>query len=185
MTTRAAPRPVRSRRGGLIVALLLIAAAAAVVGVLVARHDKPRVSVYPGPTTLAASRTTTITLRGDDVNVEGAKVTGVKRAEYPGRWTEQRDGHGVTFTPSQPFLPRDRVTVETDDVRSSFLVVGQGEIPRSHFDQGKPEADEGVQHFASRPDLRPPEVAVRSPRRRRVTATSSSVPSAGRRSRAR
>jgi hypothetical protein len=144
------------------VALLLIAAAAAIVGALLGRDDaRTRVSVYPGPTTLAASRTTTITLRGEDIDVEGARVTGSKRADYPGRWTRHPDGHGATFTPSAPFLPRDRVSVETDDVRSAFLVAGEAEIPKPRFDQGKPEGDQGIRHFASRPDLRPPEVVVR------------------------
>ena len=53
------------------------------------------------------------------------------------------------------------MTVETDDVKSGFLVADDDEgIPQPPFDEGKPEDGKDVQHFATRPDLRPPEVEV-------------------------
>jgi hypothetical protein len=163
VTTLDEPRPVRSRRGVLVAALVLaVVAAGVVVWLLVRGGDGERVSVFPGPTTLAASPTTTITLRGEDVDVEGATVTGVQRGEYAGRWKEHPDGGGATFTPAKPFAPGDRVSLETDDVRSAFVVAREGTIPKPPFDEGKPEADDGIQRFASRPDLRPPEVVVES-----------------------
>jgi hypothetical protein len=161
--TTTAPRPARLRIGA-IVAAIVLPAIVVVVLVLVLTggdDDEPRVSVYPSAKTLAASRDTTITLRGEDVDVEGATVTGLKRKPYPGRWAEQPGGGGWTFTPSAPFEAGDRVTVETDDVRSGFLVEGDdSEIPQPPFDEGKPEVDKDVQHFTTRPDLRPPEVEV-------------------------
>ncbi|MET0769067.1 MAG: hypothetical protein ABW081_04110, partial [Solirubrobacteraceae bacterium] len=116
--TTTAPRPSRFRLGA-IVAVLALPAVVVVVLVLVLTggdDEKPRVSVLPGPKTLAASPATTITLRGEDVDVEGARVTGVKRESYPGRWARQPDGGGWTFTPAGPFAAGERVTVETDDV---------------------------------------------------------------------
>ena len=86
--TTTAPRPARRLRLGAIVAALALPAVVVVVLVLLLTggdDDEPRVSVFPSAKTLAASRDTTITLRGEDVDVEGARVTGVQRASYPGR----------------------------------------------------------------------------------------------------
>src|SRR5215204_3429542 len=95
VTTLDEPRPVRSRRGVLVAVLVVVLVAAGVVAWLLARGgDGERVSVFPGPTTLAASPTTTITLRGEDVDVDGAAVTGVQVGEYAGGWTEHPDGGG-------------------------------------------------------------------------------------------
>ena len=161
--TTTAPRPSRFRLGA-IVAVLALPAVVVVVLVLVLTggdDSKPRVSVFPGPKTLAASPTTTITLRGEDLDVEGARVFGVKRKSYAGRWARQPDGGGWTFTPAGPFEAGDRVTVETDDVRSGFIVEGDTQgIPQPPFDEGKPEVRKDVAHFTTRPDLRPPEVEV-------------------------
>jgi hypothetical protein len=162
--TTTAPRPARRLRLTAIVAVLVLVVVAVVLWLVVRggeEPDAPAVQVYPSLKTLAASRDTTITLRGDEVDVEGATVTGVKREIYPGEWTEQPDGSGWTFTSSIPFLPGDRVSVETDDMVSGFLVAGPDDgIPQPPFDEGKAEVDDGVERFATRPDLRPPEVEV-------------------------
>jgi hypothetical protein len=162
--TTTAPRPSRLRLGA-IVAVLALPAVVVVALVLALTgggdDDGPRVSVFPSAKTLAASRATTITLRGEDVDVEGARVTGVKRRSYRGRWARQPDGGGWTFTPTAPYVAGDRVTVETDDVKSGFLVEADAEgTPQPPYDEGKPEDGEDVQHFVTRPDLRPPEVEV-------------------------
>ena len=85
--TTTAPRPSRFRLGA-IVAVLALPAVVVVVLVLVLTggddDDGSRVSVFPGATTLAASRATTITLRGEDVDVEAARSPASSARRIPG-----------------------------------------------------------------------------------------------------
>jgi hypothetical protein len=156
-----APRPRNA-------AFLTAGVVAAVVVLARVSGDDREVSVYPNDRTLAASTATTITLRGADSDeLDGVTVTGSRSGDHAGRWDAHRDGHGATFVPDRPFAPGERVTVDADmsvagapDERSSFVVAGVPNADALSYDEAKPARDRGVQHFRSRPDLRPPGVAV-------------------------
>jgi hypothetical protein len=144
--------------------------AVAVIAAVVASLGGPdrEVSVYPGPTTLAAHTDTGVTLRGvggDDVG--GVDISGSRSGPHTGSWREHPDGNGAVFTPDEPFAYGERVTVDVgmsiadaDGESSSFVVTRRNTAPEPPDDKAKVPADEGVRSFASRPDLQPPAVEV-------------------------
>ena len=95
--TTTAPRPARLRLGAIVAAIVLPAIVVVVLVLLLTGgdDDAAQVSVYPGPKTLAASRDTTITLRGEEVDAANFRRdvratglledTGSLRSEGPGR----------------------------------------------------------------------------------------------------
>ena len=130
--------------------------------------DEPAVSVYPGPTTLAAATATGIVVRGAGPGeLDGVEVTGSRSGGHAGRWREHPDGNGATFVPDEPFAYGERVTVDVgmriagpDENSSSFVVTRLNTAPAPPDDQAKEPASQGVQRFASQPGLRPPGVRV-------------------------
>jgi hypothetical protein len=149
-----------------IAGLVALAALAAVVSSLVGSDDE--VGVFPGPTTLAASTETGITLRGvGGDEVDGIEITGSRSGRHTGSWREHPDGNGAAFVPDEPFAHGERVTVDVgmsiagaDGKSSSFVVTRRNTAPDPPDDQAKKPVDQGVRSFASRPDLRPPAIRV-------------------------
>jgi hypothetical protein len=127
-----------------------------------------QVRVYPDHRTLAASPETAITLRGvGGDEVTGVEITGSRSGRHTGSWREHPDGNGAVFAPDEPFAHGERVTVDVGiDVAgaggdsSSFVVSRRNTAPEPPDDKAKEPVDQGVQAFASRPDLRPPAVRV-------------------------
>ena len=168
MTTTA---PSRSRRTVLlpIAAVAGLVAVAVIAAVVASLGGSDRdVSVFPGPTTLAASPETGITLRGvGGDGVGDVEVTGSRSGAHTGSWREHPDGNGAAFTPHEPFEHGERVTVDAgmsvagaDGESSSFVVTERNTAPDPPDDKAKEPAGQGVRTFASRPDLKPPAVAV-------------------------
>ncbi len=174
LTKVRAPTPTRSRAAPIVVASLIVAAMAALLVWRLASGPGGEVSVYPGPRTLAASSTTTITVRGADADdLSAMSVTGSRSGGHAGRWRPHPDGRGATFTPEQPFAPGERVTVDVgvhvaggDGDRSSFVIARPLSAPAAPFDKAKPPEARGVRDFASRPDLHPPAIAVKTASKR-------------------
>jgi hypothetical protein len=127
------------------------------------------VSVYPNQHTVAASAETTITFRGVAPDeLDDVVVVGSRSGRHDGRWEPHRDGRGAAFVPERPFEPGERVTVEagidvagTGEESSSFVVARRSRARLAPFDKAKPPTDQGVDAFASRPDLQPPAIEVR------------------------
>jgi outer membrane protein assembly factor BamB len=157
-----------SRRILLLAGAVVVVAIAVVLVWSMSARARPEISVYPGAATLAASPETTITFRGSDPDGLGdVTVTGSRSGRHPGRLVPHRDGDGVTFTPDRPFAAGERVTVDTgrriagaEDDRTSFVIANPSTLPPPPFDDAERPAARGVRRFRSRPDLRPPAVAV-------------------------
>jgi hypothetical protein len=155
-------------------ASIVIVACAVLLVWRVASGPGDEVSVYPGSRTLAASARTTITVRGTDaVEAGDVGVWGSRSGEHVGRWQPHPDGRGATFTPEQPFTPGERVTVDAgvpvagqDGEQTSFVIARPLNAPAPPFDQAKRPQDRGVRSFASRPDLHPPAIAVKTASKR-------------------
>ena len=120
--------------------------------------------MFPGERTLGASPTTTITFRGADADAfDDIVVTGSRSGRHEGRLVEHADGEGAAFVPGEPFAPGERVTVEAgriDGGESSFLISRTLTGKPPPYDVAKPATDRRVQAFRTRPDLRPPQIAV-------------------------
>jgi hypothetical protein len=168
VTLQAARAPHHTRRAGALAGVGLAAVGVVLVLWLTGRETGSAVSVYPNARTLAASARTAITFRGVDAGELGeVTVTGSRSGPHTGRLRRHRDGRGAVFQPDRPFAPGERVTVDagmsvagTGEDRSSFVVARSAGIPPLRFDAAKPPADDGVQRFRSRPDLRPPAITV-------------------------
>jgi hypothetical protein len=169
VTTTASP--TRRRRSVSALAVIAFLAALAAIAVVVGRlggDDAVAVSVFPGPTTLAASAETAITVRGAvPADLEGFEVTGSRSGRHAGRWRPHRDGGGAAFVPDAPFAAGERVTVDAgmriggaDGESSSFVVARRLMGKPQPYDKAKPPGDQGVQAFASQPGLHPPAIAV-------------------------
>jgi Arylsulfotransferase (ASST) len=156
--------------------ILLVAGAAAALAIAavlawtIAARARPEISVFPGAATVAASPETTITFRGSDAEGLGdVTVTGSRSGRHVGRLAQHGDGDGVTFVPDRPFAAGERVTVDTErviagvgDDRSAFVIANPSPLPAPPFDDAEQPAERGVRSFRSRPDLRPPAVAVKT-----------------------
>jgi outer membrane protein assembly factor BamB len=152
------------------VGLLAVVAVALLGWRTLGGEDDAFVSVYPNHRTLAAAAETSITFRGVDPDELGdVAVTGSRSGRHSGRLQPHPDGLGAAFVPERPFAPGERVTVDagmrvagTDEERSAFLVARTLDAPPAAFDDAEPPGTRGLQEIRSRPDLRPPAVAVRS-----------------------
>jgi len=161
----------RGRRAKVAVPIAALAGVAALAFFLLrpGAGSDAVVSVYPNQRTLAASAATAITFRGvAPGELDDVVVVGERSGRHEGRWEPHRDGRGAAFVPERPFEPGERVTVETglrvagaDGKSSSFVVARRPTGRLTPFDKAKPPRDQGVDAFASRPDLRPPAIAVR------------------------
>jgi hypothetical protein len=170
-------------------ALLTAGVIAAVVVASRQGGDAGEVSVYPNDRTLAASATTTITLRGADLDLDEldrVTVVGSRSGDHTGRWDVHPDQHGAAFVPDRPFAPGERVTVDAAthvagaaDERSSFVVARVSDAKPAAYDEAKPATDRGVQRFRSRPDLRPPRIVVKTSSGRAVPGSVFVAPKRG------
>src|SRR3954469_5756740 len=168
----------RRRTAGLFVAITLTASACTAAHA--ARHlPEPRpaqvrasgtVSVFPPPGTVAVSPATTVSFRGVKATDLGTVVVvGSTSGPHEGRIVAHSDDRGVSFVPSKPFAPGESLTV-----RSRLAVRGakNGAFAWTVARPSKgvdallpapqtPPSSRDVARFRSRPDLRPPRVAVK------------------------
>jgi len=166
--TTTTATPTRRRNLALVALAGLIAVAVVVAVVASLGSGDGEVSVFPDHRTAAASPGTAITFRGADPgDLEDVRVTGSRSGRHEGRWREHPDGRGATFVPEQRFAPGERVTVDvgmrvsgTGERASSFVVARRNTFPRAPDDQAKKPVEQGVQVFASQPDLHPPAIRV-------------------------
>jgi hypothetical protein len=131
------------------------------------------VSVFPSPGTPTASPKTTISFRGaTPAQLDSIAVTGSRSGRHTGRVVAHSDGRGASFVPTDAFTQGERITV------TSTLAVRGGDngafsftIARSALDFGANSAPPSttistpaseVAQFASRTDLRPPNVKIAS-----------------------
>jgi hypothetical protein len=131
------------------------------------------VSVSPLPGSRDASPQTQISFLGVPSSELGAvSVSGSRTGAHPGKLAAYSQGDGASFLPARPFAEGERVSVHAL-LRSGGQVrqlVDQFRVAREDAISSTPEATHrgsarAVQGFRSRPDLRPPTVAVtaRSP----------------------
>ena len=129
----------------------------------------PTFTVYPSPHAHFAAPRSQISFRGGTpAQVGSVSVTGSRSGRHTGRLLAHSDGLGASFVPAKPFTPGERVTVRTHDVIAGgrdgaygFTVGVPGPEPQPtffHVQQGK------LQSFASRPDLKPPAVVIKTRR---------------------
>ena len=154
------------RRAIPLFALLALAGGAAPAS---AQEAQPaRASAYPLPGTRTASPGTDIAFRGRTrAQIGRVRVVGSRSGLHRGRLRAHSDGRGASFVPRRPFRRGERVTVRTSlpivrarngDFRFRIgRIVNRPTIPKGFLETVQP----GARHrFRSRPDLRPPKVAV-------------------------
>ncbi len=174
-----------SRRTALLGALALLAAGCTAAGAGTRGLPTPRpadvrasgtVSVFPTPGTPTASPSTTISFRGVAPSAVGrVRVFGSDTGEHKGHFVAHSDNQGASFVSDQPFAPGEVVTVDTD------MKVRGAQRGDFSFTIGKPLSPDGANSapktptptepgtptgaplsFASRPDLHPPSVTVKT-----------------------
>ena len=127
------------------------------------------IDVYPIAGTPTANPDTGISFRGA-TSLQGLTVTGSQSGRHSGRMVVHPDGRGFSFLPDHPFEKGEQVTVrgagrltgEGADGAVSFGILSPP--PRRHL-LDRPTGDPGgtpagVQSFRTRPDLRPPNLAI-------------------------
>lgn len=127
------------------------------------------VSVFPLPGTPTASPNTSISFRDAGRDALGTvTVEGSRTGRHRGAFHPHPDGRGAVFVPSRAFDPGETVTVRSEarvrgvaDGRLRFGVARPVESQRTP--QSREAGERRVRTFASRPDLRPPELEVRQP----------------------
>ncbi len=130
------------------------------------------VSVSPDPDSTDASYLTQISFLGvPAADIAGVVVVGAHSGAHAGRLAAYSQGDGASFLPSKPFSEGEVVTVH------AVLRLGAGSTPVAwHFTVAEvdsvsrsletppppppPAKSSELQHFLSRPDLRPPTVTV-------------------------
>jgi len=136
-----------------------------------------RVTVSPGPDTMDSSASTQISMLGVPASeLSIISVTGSRTGPHSGRLAAYSQGDGASFLPSRPFEGGELVTVHAevreggrtipfgwrftvavrDDPGSRSSAVGTGTSTSS----APVPAPREYQSFRSRPELRPPDVAV-------------------------
>jgi hypothetical protein len=130
------------------------------------------VTVSPAPDTLDASFLTQISFLGvPAADVADVAVVGSRSGPHPGRLLAYSQGDGASFLPSKPFTQGEVVTVHavlrqgagTTPFAWRFTVAELDAASRSLETPPPPPpppSPSEFQHFVSRPDLRPPAVAV-------------------------
>lgn len=130
------------------------------------------VTVSPAPDSMDASYLTQISFLGVPAGeLEDVSVSGSRSGPHNGQLEAYSQGDGASFLPSKPFSQGETVTVR------AILHQGSGTTPVSwHFTTAEvdttsrsletpppapppPKASE-LEHYSSRPDLRPPNVSV-------------------------
>ena len=130
-------------------------------------------SVSPAPDSLDASYLTQISLLGAPAAAIGnLTVTGSRSAAHPGRIVPYSQGDGASFQPNKPFAQGEVVSVRgvlrqgaatTKRFAWHFTVAEVDSVSRSLETPPPPPPpakSSELQHFVSRPDLRPPTVTV-------------------------
>jgi hypothetical protein len=130
------------------------------------------VTVSPAPDTLDASHLTQISFLGPaDSAIAGVTVTGSRSGRHSGRLLPYSQADGASFLPSKPFVEGEVVTVHAVLRQGAsavpfawrFTVAEVDAVSRSlETPPGPPPAPKAseYQRFLSRPDLKPPAVAV-------------------------
>ena len=151
----------RTLSAALMAAVVFLAAAA------VARAAGG-VAVFPIPGTHYNRPQTQISFRGVTPSAIGpVQVTGSVSGVHTGHLAAHSDGDGASFLPDQPFTAGETVTVQTQlnvvgashgtfsfAIANPYGLLPYGKLPL--VDAGS----NGVQHFASRPDLQPAALTV-------------------------
>lgn len=139
------------------------------------------VSVTPGPDSMDASHHAQISFLGvPAADIEDIAVVGSHSGTHTGRLAAYSQGDGASFLPSKPFSPGEVVTVHAILRRGAgstpfawrFTVAEVDSVSRSLETPPPPPPPPNpseLQHFVSRPDLRPPTVTV-------TTSTGGSAP---------
>ena len=172
-----------SRRA--LVGLGVVVACGAAASAASAQTTSAPIGAFPIPGTQSASPETQISLRGAPAASLGAiSVSGSRSGEHAGTLRAHSDGNGASFVLSQPLRGGETVTVRTDlDIAGArngdytFKVVsrpgrglGSGTGPvnvqllRELTGQVGTAPTGAVTGYRSRPDLRPPEIEVRTSR---------------------
>jgi hypothetical protein len=126
-----------------------------------------RLAFSPAPGTPVASPATQITVRGATAaQLQGLTVTGSRSGPHSGTIVTDSAGRDATFLPDRPFAAGERVSVslrvsgKRRRIRFQFGVARSAPAVISAGPPAKPTRPGQVQHFRSRPDLRPPTVSV-------------------------
>jgi len=130
------------------------------------------VTVSPAPDTLDASYLTQISFTGAPAAaIIDVTVVGARSGRHSGRLLAYSQGDGASFLPSHPFVLGETVTVHaalrrgggTTPFAWRFTVAEVDTVSRSLETPPPPPPPakpSELQHFLSRPDLRPPTVSV-------------------------
>jgi hypothetical protein len=131
------------------------------------------VSVSPAPDSADASYLTQISFLGvPAADIAGVAVTGSHSGAHPGRLAAYSQGDGASFLPARPFSQGEIVTVHavlrrgdgsTTPFAWRFTVAEVDAVSRSLETPPPPPPpakSSELQHFLSRPELRPPTVTV-------------------------
>jgi hypothetical protein len=180
--------PSRRARAGGALALVAVVAIVAVVGSTGGEHPAPScaprmlnasaalaggaLTVSPGPGTRDSSHETQISMLGvPAVEIAGLSITGSRSGRHTGRLLAYSQGDGASFVPDRPFDQGEQVSVRATLLRAgrrlsvswSFTVAERDSTSRSLESPPPPPPPPKygeLQHFVSRPDLRPPTVTV-------------------------
>ena len=115
------------------------------------------VSVYPVPDMTTASPQTQVSFRGT-TELGDVVVTGSRSGRMGGSVRAHSDGQGASFVPKRRFRAGERVTVKSA-ARTYAFRIGRRPTP-ARTRSVKPDARADAQTFVSRPDLKPPTVAI-------------------------
>jgi hypothetical protein len=162
-----------------------LALGAMACGASAQQQPSGQVGAFPMPGVVSASPETQISFRGVAPAAVGAvTVTGSRSGAHAGTLRPHSDGNGASYVLSEPFRGAETVTVRTDlnipgarDGDWSFKTVsrpGRGlgsgsgppnlELLQELTGQVGTPPRGAVRGYRSRPDLRPPEVEVRTTR---------------------
>lgn len=126
-------------------------------------------AVSPLPDSYDASPQTQISLLGaPPSDLVDVTVSGSQTGSHAGRLLGYSQGDGASFVPSQPFASGETVTVRgkleigarSTQLAFHFVVASLDALPYSAPSQHPDKDPNEVQHFASRPELQPPAIAV-------------------------
>jgi hypothetical protein len=130
------------------------------------------VTVSPAPDTLDASYLTQISFLGvPAADVANVAVVGSRSGPHVGRLTAYSEGDGASFLPSKPFAQGEVVTVHAVLRQGAVVIPFAWRFTVAQFDAAShsletppgpppPPNSRDFQHFLSRPDVKPPAVAV-------------------------
>ena len=168
-----------------LVGVSSVAACLAVTSTACAQTTSAPIGAFPIPGTISASPETQISLRGAPAASLGTvTVKGSRSGEHAGTLRAHSDGNGASFVLSEPLRGGETVTVNTDlniagarngdytfkTVSRPGRGLGSGtgtpniELLQELTGQVGTAPRGAVRGYRSRPDLRPPEIEVRTSR---------------------